>query len=217
MGIEVLADLRASLGTTDFSTLLPRIRALKPDILILNNFGRGQQISISQATDFGLKRTTRIVAPILLFTSRLAVGPTAFEGVVGGTSYYWGIESDTPSARAFNDRYRRAYPGKLPSDYGALGYAGVRSVLLAVKQAGTTDTEKVIDALQTLKYDTYKAPQHYRACAGRVCLDRVARTWRQFLGVPVLRATRGRRGRRRGRAVPDPPAVQAGGSTIRCC
>jgi len=164
MGIEVLADLRHPLGTTDFSTLLPRIQALKPDILCLSNFGRDQQISIRQATDFGLKRTTRIVAPILLFTSRLAVGPAAFEGVVGGTSYYWGIESDTPSARAFNDLYRKANPGKEPSDYGALGYAGVRSVLLAVKQAGTTDTEKVVDALATLKYDTYKGPQHYREC-----------------------------------------------------
>ena len=42
--------------------------------------------------------------------------------------------------------------------------AGVRTVLAAAKQAGTTDTEKVIDVLQDLKYDFYKGPQHYRAC-----------------------------------------------------
>ncbi len=163
-GIEVLADLRHPLGTTDFSTLLPRIQALKPEVLCLCNFGRDQQISIRQATDFGLKRTTRIVAPILLMTARLAGGPQAFEGVVGGTSYYWGVESTIDSAKAFNDAYRKANGDKLPSDYGALGYGGVRSVLAAVKQAGTTDTEKVIDVLQTLKYDFYKGPQHYREC-----------------------------------------------------
>ncbi len=164
MGIEVLADLRHPLGTTDYSTLLPRIQALKPDMLVLCNFGRDQQISIKQATDFGLKRTTKIVAPILLFTSRVAAGPQAFEGVVGGTSYYWGVEDKIPSARAFNDKSRATGGGKVPSDYGALGYAGVRSVLTAAKQAGTTDVEKVIEALSTLQHDSYKGAQHYRAC-----------------------------------------------------
>jgi len=164
MGIEVLAELKHPLGATDFSTLLPRIQALKPDILCLCNFGRDQQISIRQANDFGLKRTTRIVAPILLYTARVAVGPGPFSGVVGGTSYYWGVESSIPNAKAFNDRYRKAYDNKVPSDYGALGYGGVRSVLMAIKQANTVDTEKVVDALAALKYDVYKGPEHIRAC-----------------------------------------------------
>ena len=163
-GIEILAELKHPLGATDFSTILPRIQALKPDILCLVNFGRDQQISIRQANDFGLKRTTRIVAPVLLYTARVAVGAGPFSGVVGGTSYYWGVESSSPSAKAFNDRYRAAHDNKVPSDYGALGYAGVRSVLMAVKAAGSADTEKVIETLSTLKYDIYKGAQHMRAC-----------------------------------------------------
>ena len=43
-GIENLGDFRHPLGTSDFSTLLPRIQALKPDILCISNFGRDQQI-----------------------------------------------------------------------------------------------------------------------------------------------------------------------------
>ena len=164
MGIEVLADLRHPLGTTDYSTLLPRIQALKPDILCLCNFGRDQQISIKQANDFGLKRTTKIVAPILLYTSRVAGGAQTFEGVVGGSSYYWGIEAGTPSAKIFNDKYRKANADRLPSDYGALGYAGVRSVLDAVKLAGSVETAKVVTALEGMKYDSYKGAQEFRAC-----------------------------------------------------
>ncbi|MDA8248255.1 MAG: ABC transporter substrate-binding protein [Rhodospirillales bacterium] len=163
-GIEVVADIRVPLGTTDFSTLMPRIAALKPDILCLCNFGRDQQISIRQATDFGLKRRMKIIVPVLLYTARIAGGAQAFEGVVGGTSYYWGIEQTVPSAKAFNDRYRAANGGRVPSDYGALGYSGVRAVLTAMKQAGTTDTEKVIDVLQSLHYDFYKGAQWYRPC-----------------------------------------------------
>jgi branched-chain amino acid transport system substrate-binding protein len=163
-GIENLGDIRHPLGTTDYSTLLPRIQALKPDILCISNFGRDQQIVLKQATDFGVKKTTQIIAPLLSHASRIAAGPQAFEGVIGGCSFYWGLEDKFPSTKAFNDAFRKTYDGKLPTDYGALGYGGVRTVLAAVKNAGSVDTDKVIAALEALKYDFYKGPQYYRKC-----------------------------------------------------
>ena len=163
-GIETLADIRHPLGATDFSTLLPRIVALKPDILAISNFGRDQQIAFKQATDFGLKKTTKIIAPIMLYTGRLAAGASAFEGVTGGTSYYWGIESKSAAAKAFNDRFRKLHGGKVPSDYGSLAYAGVRTLLEATRIAGSTDQDGVIAAMEALKYDYYKGPQYYRKC-----------------------------------------------------
>jgi branched-chain amino acid transport system substrate-binding protein len=163
-GIENLGDIRHPLGTTDFSTLLPRIQALKPDILCISNFGRDQQIELKQATDFGVKKTTQIIAPLLSHASRVAAGPQAFDGVIGGCSFYWGLEDKFASTKAFNTAFSKMYDGKLPSDYGALGYGGVRTVLEAVKNAGSVDTDKVITALEALKYDYYKGPQYYRKC-----------------------------------------------------
>lgn len=164
LGATTLADIRHPLGAADYSAFLPRIQSLKPDILVLCNFGRDLVNSCKQATDFGLKSTTRIVTPVLLFTSRLAGGADAFEGVVGGTSYYWGMEDKIPAAKAFNDKFRKAYGGAVPSDYGALGYAGVRSVLQAMVDAKTTDSTKVAEALGRLKYNWYKGEQFYRKC-----------------------------------------------------
>jgi branched-chain amino acid transport system substrate-binding protein len=163
-GIEVLGDIRHPLGTTDYSTLLPRIQAMKPDILIISNFGRDQQISLKQATDFDLKKSMKIVAPVLLYTARVAAGAQAFDEVIGGTSYYWGLEDKIASAKAFNDRFRKMFEGKVPSDYGSLAYGGVRTLLEASRNAGSTDTDKVIAALEALKYDYYKGPQYYRKC-----------------------------------------------------
>jgi branched-chain amino acid transport system substrate-binding protein len=162
--IENLGDIRHPLGTSDFSTLLPRIQAMKPDILCISNFGRDQQIVLKQATDFGVKKTTQIIAPLLSHASRVAAGPQAFDGVIGGCSFYWGIEDKFASTKAFNDAFRKMYDGKVPTDYGALGYGGVRTVLTAVKNAGSVDTDKVIAALEALKYDFYKGPQYYRKC-----------------------------------------------------
>jgi len=164
MGIETLADIRHPIGASDYSTFLPRIQALKPDILCLCNFGRDLVNSAKQATDFGLKSTTRLVAPVLLYTSRQAGGPDAFDGIIGGSSYYWRLEDTVPSAKAFNDKFRKAHAGAEPSDYGALGYAGTRAVLESVRLARTTDTEKVIAAMRGLKYDYYKGAQYYRGC-----------------------------------------------------
>lgn len=164
LGAETLADIRHPLGASDYSAFLPRIQSLKPDILVLCNFGRDLVNSAKQATDFGLKASTKIIAPILLYTARQVGGPEAFEGILGGTSYYWRLEDTVPSAKAFNDKFRKAHGGSVPSDYGALGYAGVRTVLAGVKNAGTTDTDKVIAAMRALKYDFYKGAQYYRTC-----------------------------------------------------
>jgi branched-chain amino acid transport system substrate-binding protein len=163
-GIETLADIRHPIGTTDFSALLPRIQALKPDILCISNFGRDQQIALKQATDFGMKKSMKIIVPILLYTGRVAAGHQAFEDVVGATSYYWGVENIVDTAKAFNDRFRKMHGGKLPSDYGALGYGGVKTVLMGAKTANSLEPDKVIAALEALKYDYYKGPEYYRTC-----------------------------------------------------
>jgi branched-chain amino acid transport system substrate-binding protein len=164
VGATVVGEIRHPLGATDYSPFLPRLMALRPDVIVFNNFGRDNQISIKQAGEFGLKGRAKFVTPVLTYTSRVAAGARVYDGVVGGSSYYWAIESTTPSARALNDRYRRAYNGAVPSDYGSMAYSAVKSLLQAVKAAGTSDTEKVVDALAALRYDTYKGAQSYRAC-----------------------------------------------------
>ncbi|MEH2474576.1 branched-chain amino acid transport system substrate-binding protein [Nitrobacteraceae bacterium AZCC 2161] len=163
-GIENLVDIRHPLGTNDFSALLPRIQALKPDMLVISNYGRDQQIALKQVTDFGMKKSMKVVAPIMSYPGRLAIGPQAFEGVLGATSYYWGVEEKLPSAKSFNDSFRKVHGGKVPSDYGAMSYGSVKTLLMAAKAAGTVDSGKVVDAMEALQYDFYKGPQHYRRC-----------------------------------------------------
>jgi len=164
VGATIVGEVKHPLGASDYSAFLPRLMALRPDVIVFNNFGRDNQISIKQAGDFGLKGSMKFVTPVLTYTSRVAAGPRVYEGVIGGSSYYWGLQASTPSAKAFNDRYRQAYGGALPSDYGSMAYSAVKSLLQAVRTAGTSDTEKVVDTLAALRYDTYKGPQSYRGC-----------------------------------------------------
>jgi branched-chain amino acid transport system substrate-binding protein len=164
LGMEVLADIRHPLGTTDFSSYFPKILALKPDVLIVCNFGRDQQISFKQANDFGVKQQLKIIAPLLMHNGRMVDGHKAYEGIIGGTGYYWAMEATTPSAKRLNDSFKAMHKGLYPTDYAGLGYAGVRNVLAAVKAAGTTDTEKVVTALRAIKGDLYKGNVYFRSC-----------------------------------------------------
>jgi branched-chain amino acid transport system substrate-binding protein len=164
IGAESVVEILHPFGAPDYSTFFPRINAAKPDILCICNFGRDQANSIKQAVEFGMKQQMKIVVPVLLHNQRLAVGPDAFEGVIGGANYYWGLEDTIPSAKAFNDAFRAANNGAAPTDYGAYGYTAVRSLLQAMTIAGGTETDKVITALENLKYDIAKGPQSYRKC-----------------------------------------------------
>lgn len=164
IGAESVGEILHPFGAADYSTFIPRLRAMKPDILCICNFGRDQANSIKQAVDFGVKQQMKIVVPVLLHNQRLAAGPDVFEGVVGGANFYWGLEETVPSAKAFNDAFRAANNGATPTDYGAYGFTGVYSLLMAMQAAGGTDPEKVIPALEALKYDVAKGPQYYRKC-----------------------------------------------------
>jgi branched-chain amino acid transport system substrate-binding protein len=164
MGAEVVGEVKHPLGHQDYSAFLPRIQAMKPDVLIFNNFGNDNRIAIKQAGDFGMKKGMQFVTPILTYTARVAGGASTYEGVIGGTQYFWEIEDKTPSAKAFNTAFKAANENRYPSDYGAMAYSAVKSLLIAVKNAGSTQSEAVAAALSQLRYDTYKGPQYYRAC-----------------------------------------------------
>jgi branched-chain amino acid transport system substrate-binding protein len=163
-GAQTVAEVKHPLASKDFSAFLPQIQAAKPDVLVFANFGYDQMNSLKQATDFGMKAQMEMVAPVLLYKQRRAGGADAYEGVVGGANYYWTIEDTVPTAKKFNDAYRKLHNGAPPSDYGAYGYSGVGIILAAVKKAGTTDTDAVIAALESLKYDLYKGQQYFRKC-----------------------------------------------------
>lgn len=164
IGATSVGEILHPFGAADYSTFMPRLRSMRPDILCICNFGRDQANAIKQAVDFGMNRQSKIVVPVLLHNQRLAIGPDAFEGVIGGANYYWGLEETMPSAKAFNDAFKVANGGAYPTDYGAYGFTGVHSLLLAMEKAGGADTDKVIAALEELKYDAAKGPQHYRKC-----------------------------------------------------
>lgn len=164
LGAEIIGDLRHPLGVTDYSTLFPRILAMKPDLLMINNFGRDQQIALKQALSYGLKTKMKLAVPLMVHTARQVDGHKVYEDVIGGIGYYWGIEDSLPSAAQFNTGFRKIAQGANPSDYAALGYASVIAPLRAAQSAGAASPDAIVHTLSQMRYDYYKGTQFYREC-----------------------------------------------------
>ena len=60
-------------------------------------------------------------------------------------------DNPTPAVKEFRAAFARAYPGKEPDAFAALGYDTVRLLLAAIESAGGTDAQAVREALARTK------------------------------------------------------------------
>jgi branched-chain amino acid transport system substrate-binding protein len=169
-GCTELGLINHPTGATDYTTYFPKILAANPEVLLMCNFGKDQLNSIKQAHEFGLKKKMKIVAPLLVITSRMAAGDEPYEDVIGGATFYWGLEKMIPTSKTFVTHYRKKW-ARPPTDMSAYAYSGVRGLLSAVERAGAMDTKKVVLALEGYEYDHYKGKQWMRAWDHRSIQD----------------------------------------------
>jgi branched-chain amino acid transport system substrate-binding protein len=160
-GAISVGETKHPLGTSDYSAYMPRILAANPDVLFLDNFGKDQINSVKLATSFGIKKKMQIVCPILLMSSRLGGGEEAFDGVIGGVSFYW--ELNHPTAKAFVEAFRKMH-GRPPIDYAGYAYSGVKELLSGFNRAGSLDPTALATAIEGRTYDNYKGKQWWRPC-----------------------------------------------------
>jgi branched-chain amino acid transport system substrate-binding protein len=135
---------------SDFSAVATRIVQAKPECIFMvttPEIGSNLAIQLRQA---GLDPNVKLIGHTAFASPALIkLGGKAVEGVL----FYadWAPGGGIPSARAFNDAYKKA-KGEEPGNFQAIGYNFVWVVAHAIKQAGANPTrESVRDALATLK------------------------------------------------------------------
>jgi branched-chain amino acid transport system substrate-binding protein len=83
-------------------------------------------------------------------------------GGEAGAVYFttqWSADEPTPEARRFVARYRARYGGATPDAMAALGYDAMKMMATAIVRAGSTDGEKIRDALaQTRDFSGVTGP-----------------------------------------------------------
>ncbi|HEU0146256.1 MAG TPA: ABC transporter substrate-binding protein [Bradyrhizobium sp.] len=148
-GGKVVGEVRVPLSTSDFSSYLLQAQASGAQVLGLANAGNDFSNSIKAADEFGIARTMKPAALLAFLSDIHSLGLKAAQGLYLTTGWYWDLNDKT---RAFAKRYF-AKTQREPTMNQAAYYSATLTYLNAVKAAGTTDPDKVMDELHKAKID----------------------------------------------------------------
>jgi ABC-type branched-subunit amino acid transport system substrate-binding protein len=148
-------------GTKDFSPMLQQAQAAKPDVLVLTEFGADMVTCLNQAAQFGLTKSAKILVPLV--DEYMAKGTKDnFDNVVSTAPFYWKYHAAKyPGAKKFVDAFQKKY-GFPPSNGAETAYADIYIYKMAVEKAGSIDPAKVINVLETTKFQFTKEMEWYR-------------------------------------------------------
>ena len=148
-GLKVLDHIRFSPDTTDFTPIFNKIEGQKPDVMITGISHVGTQPTV---------QWTSQQVPIPMFgISSQATNSTFWQDTNGATQ---GVAFNavsgpgvavTPKTLPFVEAYQKKY-GNIPSSAGYTSYDEVYYIAEAIHRAGTTDSDKLVDALEATDY-----------------------------------------------------------------
>ncbi len=164
MGGQFLGNVYVPLGTSDFSTYYAKIMAANPDFIVMNNLGSDQTAAIKQANELGLTKKMKIVCSKTAMHTIKELGSTYDENVMGGMTFFWKLQDKYPTSKKFVENYMKKFGDPVEQD-GESGYVATNVLFMAIEKAGTvTDKEKIMKAMEGIKYELTKGPEYVRAC-----------------------------------------------------
>ena len=146
MGVEGYSD-----GDKDFRPQLTKLAAMNPDVILIPEYYEQAALIATQAREVGVKS--------------IFVGSDGWDGIaktLDQSAYaaienshftnHFSMEDQSEKIQNFLKDYREAYKED-PSAFSALGYDAVYMMKSAIEKAGSTDKQKVVDALKGIEYD----------------------------------------------------------------
>jgi branched-chain amino acid transport system substrate-binding protein len=148
-GGKVVGSVRAPLGTSDFSSFLLQAQGSGAQVVGLANAGADFSNSLKAAHEFGLTSAMKPAALLAYITDIHALGLETAQGLYLTDAWYWDLND---KARAFGKRFFDK-TGAMPTYNQAAYYSATLTYLNAVKAAGATDADKVMEQLRKTKID----------------------------------------------------------------
>jgi branched-chain amino acid transport system substrate-binding protein len=146
---------------TEFSNIISATLAKNPDMIFAGEAGPAWVAFVQQGQRFGLFDKTKVIGCYLLG----ADATTPF-----GSNYPQGIQTVTWSPFWLNEQPMQDFVksfytisgGLYPGDITMRAYIATLGMMAAIKQANSTETDKMINALENLDFNTPLGTLHYR-------------------------------------------------------
>jgi branched-chain amino acid transport system substrate-binding protein len=165
-GGTVAGAVRHPLNASDFSSFLLQAQSSKAQVLALANAGGDFSNAMKSAKEFGILKTMKPIGLLVFITDVHSLGLANAEGLQVADSWYWNQDDASRKfAKRFFEKYKR-----MPSSVQAADYSAATNYLKAVQTAGTTEADKVMTTLKSMKIDDFYNKGQIRA-DGRMIHD----------------------------------------------
>ena len=165
-GGTVAGTVRHPLNASDFSAFLLQAQSSKAQILGLANAGGDFTNAMKAAKEFGITKSMKVAGLLVFINDVHSLGLANTEGLQLADSWYWNQDDASRKfSKRFFDKYKR-----MPSSLQAADYSAAANYLKAVQTAGTTDADKVMSTLKTMKFDDFYSKGQIRT-DGRMIHD----------------------------------------------
>jgi branched-chain amino acid transport system substrate-binding protein len=136
-------------GTTDFYTLLTKLKSSGADGVFVAAETQDGSILVKQKAELGLKVKMFGVGSWATADFIKLTG-AAGEGIYAAVPY--AATMTTPKNKAFVDAYEAKYK-EMPGKYSAAGYNAINIIVDAIARAGSAEPEKIREALTKTSYE----------------------------------------------------------------
>jgi branched-chain amino acid transport system substrate-binding protein len=158
-GGTIVAEQTYNGGDKDFKGQLTAIKAADPDAIIVTGYYTDVGLIVKQARQLGI--TLPLFGGDGWESSKLIeIGGADVEGTYFST--HFSPEAKSPAVETFVRKFREKY-GELPDAMAALGYDSAMVLAQAIKRAGTTEGQKLRDAIA--------ATRDHEGITGKITLD----------------------------------------------
>ena len=152
-------------GAPDYSAVINKALALKPDAFITNMFGGDAVAAVKAAYDLGLHKVSTIVNSWTAYEVAMGIPAEAAAQLYALIYYYYDLDSFSKEladrGRALRNDHIKKY-GVPPDAYAVLAYTATDVLLEAVVKAGSVDPKKIGKVLATSEFDTIKGKARFR-------------------------------------------------------
>jgi branched-chain amino acid transport system substrate-binding protein len=158
-GGTILGSDNVPLETADFSAHLNKLKAASPDMAFFCVGGIPLVNLLKQYKEFGLRGKIEVSGYTINQSDAWNMGIDTFSGVWAGLWYY---KQKTPGSPEFEARFHKKF-SKAAENNSWQGYFGIRTVVEAIRNAGSTAGKAMVEAIEKMKFDGYKGrPLYYR-------------------------------------------------------
>jgi branched-chain amino acid transport system substrate-binding protein len=167
-GATIAGYDEVSLGTSDYTTVLQKVRAAKPDVFIAAQFGGDAVALLKQVHQMGLNKEMTIFNAFITNVVAKGIPPEALEGVYAMHYFYYDLSDFEDkgvgrSAKEFTELYQAKYKAP-PDSYATIAYTAYSEMFRGFEAAGSFEPKKVSAALMANKgqFTTVKGPAAWR-------------------------------------------------------